>query len=99
MTVYELKTSVTVSGGSCSTLSLKVTWGMIQQFLVIANTNTTVFRARIKDKNSIVRRNYGFSTGELNDLGMFLPISGQLTFDITNASVNDTFQIVAAIQE
>lgn len=99
MSIYEFRTSLTVAGGSASTVSLPVNGGMMQQLLILANTSTTVFRASIVDSRSITRRRYGFSTGELNDVGSFFPMVNRYTLNITNASANDTFQVVMAVQD
>lgn len=99
MSIYEFRTSITVSGGSASTISLSVNGGLMQQLLILANTSSTVFRASIVDSRNITRRRYGFSTGELNDTGSFFPMVNKHTLNITNASANDTFQIVMAVQD
>lgn len=100
MTIYEFRTSLTVSAGAAATTTLRVPGGLMQQFLIQANTSTTVFRANLTDSNSRVRRNYGFHTGELDDTGSHFPVTGPYTINITNASpADETFQVVFAVQE
>jgi len=99
MTIYEFTTSMLISGLSTSTVSLPIRGGLMQQLLIRAATDTTVFRSNLTDDNGIVRVNYGFTTGELNDIGRFFPIVNRYTINITNASRNDTFRILLAVQE
>ena len=100
MTIYEHTSSVTVSAGSVASVTLRVLGGLCQQVLVRANTATTVFRANMQDDNSITRMDWGFHTGELNDIGLNFPMVGRYTFNITNANPNnDTFRILLAVQE
>ena len=97
--IYEHRTTLTVSGGSTSTTSLSVIHGLMQQLLIQANTSTTVFRASIVDDEDVVRMNWGFSTGELNEIGSFFPIVNRYKINITNASQTDTFKIIMAVKE
>ena len=97
--IYEHRTSMTVSGGSTTTTSLSVIHGLMQQLLILANTSTTVFRASIVDDGGITRMNWGFSKGELNEIGSFFPIVNKYKINITNASQTDTFQIIMAVKE
>lgn len=99
MTIYEYSTSMVIAGGSTTTTSLNIRGGIMHQLLIRANTSTTIFRANLTDHNSIVRTNYGFSTGELNDIGTQFPMSGRYTINVTNASVNDTVRILLAVRE
>jgi len=41
---------------------------------------------------------YGLNTGEFNDVTAF-PMAGRYTFNITNASPDDTFSIYFAVEE
>lgn len=97
--IYEFKTSLTVSGGSASTVTLKVIHGLLRNVYVIANTSTTVFRFNLKDEDGLTRQDYGFSKGMLNDNLIQYPIAGQYTLNITNASPNDTFAVRLGIEE
>lgn len=99
MTIYEHKTSLTTASGTIGTISLKVPGGLLKYVLVRANTDTTVFRFKLTDDNSRVRLNYGFHQGELVDDKISMPITGAYTASITNASPDDTFDVVLAIQE
>ena len=87
------------SAGSAAGVTLSVQGGICRQVLIRANTSTTVFRANLTDSNSVIRRNYGFHTGELNDMELQFPMAGQYTVQITNASPNDTFSVVVAVSE
>ena len=89
-----------VSGGSVASSTLKVTGGILGLVLIRANTNTTLFRASVSNKNSVVIRNYAFHTGEIVDHDTKTPVQGQYTINITNASVADeTFRILFAVAE
>lgn len=97
--IYEFKTSLTVSGGSASTITLNVIHGLLRNVFVKANTSTTVFRFNLKDEDQNQRLDYGFSTGLLNDNLIQYPIVGVYTGSITNASQGDTFTIRLGIEE
>lgn len=99
MTIYERRTSLTASSGSTSTTTLKILGGLCRQIFVQANTSTTVFRVNIQDQNSLQRVDYGFHRGTLNDMNIAIPMAGQMTLSITNASPDDTFQIYVGVQE
>lgn len=99
MTIYEHTTSLLTSSGSTSSVTLGVIGGLLQQLLVRAATSSTVFRVNITDDRNIIRMSYGTHTGELNDVGRMFPIKGKYTINITNASPDDTFRILAAVQE
>jgi len=99
MTIYEYSTSMLLAGGSTSTTSLNIRGGIMHQLLVRANTSGTVFRANLTDHNDIVRTNYGFSTGELNDTDTPLAMTGRYTINVTNASQTDTVRILLAVRE
>jgi len=98
MTIYEHKTSMTVSAGSVSTLTLNIPGGILKNVLVRANTSTTIFRANLTDGVD-TRVNWDYEQGELNDQTISFPMSGTYTFNITNASPNDTFRIILSVQE
>ena len=99
MTVYEQRATVTAAGGTVASIGLNIPGGLIRQVLVRANTDSTVFRLNITDASGLRRRDYGYHTGELNDTDIALAVAGSLAFNITNASANDTFSLLAAIQE
>ena len=99
MTIYEHRTSLTVSGGSVSSTTLRIIGGLCRQLLIRSNTSTTVFRADLQDSNGKTRRNYDFHQGELNDMELTLPMVGTYTINITNVSPDDTFDLILAVQE
>lgn len=98
--IYEFKTSLTVSAGSANTVTLSVIHGLLRNVYVKANTDTTVFRASLKDEDGLNRIDYGFSTGMINDMTIQYPIVNKYTFSITNANPNnDTFSVRLGIEE
>jgi len=99
MTIYEHRTSQTASSGSVSSYTLNVPGGLLKQVLIRARTDTTVFRFNLTDNKGIVRLNYGFHSCEINDVNVEFPIVGVYSANITNASPNDTFDIILAVQE
>ena len=101
MTVYEHTASVTAASGSVSTATLYIPGGLGRQLLVRANTATTLFRVTLTDQDSIARRHWGFHRGELNDTSdnIRLAFTGSYSVQITNASPDDTFRIILAIEE
>lgn len=98
MTIYQFRTSLTVSGGSANSISLPVLGGLCRQVILQANTASTTFLANIVDDNSLKVMDYGLNTGEFNDVTSF-PMSGRYTFSITNASQTDTFKMYFAVEE
>ena len=97
--IYEFTTSMTITAGSISQAILKCRGGLARQFVVRANTSTTVFRASLSDSNGDVRRSYDFHQGELVDDTIQLPVQGAWTISITNVSPNDTLKIILGIEE
>ena len=99
MTIYEHKTSITAQAGSTATTTLRVRGGLCRQILITANTASTVFRANLQDEDGINRLDWGFHTGQLNEVGLAFPMVNRYTLNITNASPNDVFTIRIAVQE
>lgn len=99
MTVYQHRSTITAVSGTTSTQSLRIRGGLLRQVLITANTSTTVFRANLVDASSLTVTNYGFSTGQLNDLAIAMPVQGEYTLNITNASLDDTFKILLNVEE
>lgn len=99
MLIYQHRATVVAASGSTSTATLKVFGGLLRQVLVTANTASTVFRANLVDENSVTVENWGFSTGQLREDAIALPVAGTYTLNITNASPNDTFTILLGVQE
>ena len=64
---------------------------------------TTVFRADLTEVGGIAVLNYGYHRGEINDTGKIgalpLPVLGNYTINIPNASPNDTFAIRILVEE
>lgn len=99
MTIYEHRATITASAGSVSSSTLKVPGGLIRQMIVRANTATTVFTVDIVDDKSVTILNYPPHEGEINDWNMSIPMTGQNTLNITNASPDDTFTVLIRVQE
>ena len=99
MQVYEQRASVTTSAGSYNTTSLECVGGLLRYFLIRANTATTSFQATLTDYKGIIRKRYGFHTGELLDDQLTMPVSGAYTIGIVNGSPDDTFTIIFGVQE
>lgn len=99
MNIYEHLTSITISGGSTNTTTLRIRGGLMQQLLIRAATSGTTFRANLTDERGNIRFDYGFTQGELNDVGRFFPVVNGYTINITNASATDTFLVNMAVQE
>ena len=98
MTVYEHKTSLTASGGETNTVTLKIPGGRLKNVLVRANTDTTVFRANLSDGTD-TRINWDYEVGELVDDTVDFPVCGEYTFNITNASPDDTFRVILSVSQ
>lgn len=99
MTIYEHRTQLTISAGSTVTTTLRVNGGLCRQVLIRAGSDTTVFRANLVDSNSITRLNWGFQQGEINENSLAFPMVGRYTLNITNASYDDTVQVVVGVEE
>ena len=99
MTVYTHRATVTVASGAGATSTLYVPGGLGNQLLIRANTSSTLFRADLKDDNGVIRVNYGFVRGELNDQDLRLAMAGSYAVEITNADVDDTFTVVLSVEE
>ena len=99
MNVYQHRASVTTAGGSISSATLKINGGLCKHVIIRANTSTTIFRANFVDTNSLTILNYGYHNGEINDQNIEIPMLGQVTVNITNASPDDTFSVLLSVQE
>jgi len=98
MTVYQFRATVTTASGATSSTSLNIPGGVCRQVIVQAATSTTVFRANLTDASSLNVMDYGLNTGEFNDVTS-IPMSGRYVFNITNASLDDTFKIYFGVEE
>jgi len=100
MNVYEHKVNITTNGGSVSSTTLNVRGGILRYFLVRALTSgTTQFRADLVDEDSTTRLNYAYHNGEIVDDKITLPVVGNYTLNITNASADETFRVIFSVQE
>ena|SRR3990167_2117750 len=78
--------------------SLRGLEGLVRQVYIKAGTNTTVFKANLTDDNSSdVLRNWGYHTGEINDL-QALPVKGPVTINLTNLNQNDSFTVRVSVE-
>ena len=72
----------------------------MRYLLVRALTDTTTqFKVDFVDNNSVTRLNYAYHVGELIDDKIALPVVGNYTINITNASPDDTFRVIFSVQE
>jgi len=98
VTIYQHRATITASAGATSTTTLKILGGICRQVLIVANTASTVFQPFITDEAGMEVSRYGLQTGELSDITS-IPMSGQYTVRITNASPDDTFKIMLGVEE
>ena len=96
---YFHRTALTVVGGSSNTTTLSIPGGMGRQLLIRANTASTVFDASVVDPNGVTVHTEGFSEGEINNRALDLPMDGRYTVHITNATLQDTFTLLLAVEE
>lgn len=100
MTIYEHKTTISTASGTTNSDTLNIRGGILRYVLVRALTsNVCQFRVSFSDDNALTRLNYGFHQGELVDDKISIPVSGNYTINITNASPDDTFQIIFSVEE
>lgn len=97
--VYQHRAVVSTSAGSTSTTSLNVLGGLCRQVYIAANTSSTVFLANLQDESNLKVMDWGTHTGVLNDIRIALPMAGKYTLNITNASPNDIFNVLMAVEE
>lgn len=98
MTIYQFRATVTTASGTTSSTSLKIPGGICRQVIIVANTATTVFQPYITDESGLEVSRYGLQTGEMSDITS-IPMSGRYIVNITNASPDDTFQIMLGVEE
>ncbi len=98
-TIHEHRDEITAASGETSSITLPIVGGILKQTLIQANTSTTVFKVNLTDSNGVKRLEWSIQTGCLNDLISELPMRGQYTLNITNASPDDTFTVVLGIEE
>jgi len=99
MKVYEQRASITTSAGNYNQLTLKNIGGLLRYLLVRANTSTTNFQVTLTDYKGVIRKRYGFHTGELIDDQLTMPVSDEYSIGIVNGSPDDTFTVVFGVQE
>lgn len=103
MNIYRHETSQTAASGSVSSTTLNIRGGLLRQVLIRAGTSSTLFRVDIKEQTGITVLNYGYHEGEIQDTGLSgalpLPVLGNYTINITNASRDDIFDVRLLVQE
>ena len=99
MTIYTFITSASTASGATSKSTLRCPGGLLKHVVIRSNTSTTVFRAALVNENSMTLAHWGFSTGEINDYSIEVPVDGVYIFQVTNASPDDTFSIYGAVRE
>ena len=100
MKVYQYRVAnIATASGTTSQQSLNVIGGLCRQVYIIANTATTIFKVNVQDESNLKIMDYPSHTGILNDIGMAIPMAGKYTINITNASQDDIFNILIAVEE
>jgi len=99
MKVAEYRRTVNSASGAYNEETFNNVGGLLKYLLVRAATSNTSFQTTLTDHKSVVRKRYGFVTGELIDESMSIPITGAYTIGIVNGSQDDTFTIVFGVQE
>ena len=99
MTIYQYEATVTTASGASSSSTLDVIGGILGHVIIQANTSTTTFRTRLLNAASDNIVNWGFSTGELNDTSIKIPIAGKYIINIPNASPDDSFKVKLSVEE
>jgi len=89
--------TLTASSGSASG-SLLLSYGFIKQIVVKAATSTTTFDVKLTNTDSVIVYEEIDIIGELNEL-LELPFYGNLTLNISNASVDENFTVYTAARE
>lgn len=98
MTVYEYRTDMTASSGEVSGVTLDIPGGLLRDVFVQPNTATTVFKASLQDDKGEDRIKWSLGS-DICDHNLAFPMAGKYTFSITNASPDDTFTVILAVQE
>ena len=98
MQIYEHRTSQTAASGIVASSTLKVC-GMLQNVFVSAGSDNTLFKFDLVDDGGITRVRFDYHYGEINKFGLGFPMRGEYTCNITNASIDDTFDIVLGVEE
>ena len=99
MTIYEHTTSVTAAGGTIATATLNIPGGLLRHVLIRANTDTTQFMASLANDDGTNVVDWGVHECEINDWNITVPVAGEYTLTIRNASIDDTFDVLLGVQE
>ena len=99
MKVAEYRRTVNSASGAYNEETFSNVGGLLRYLLVRAATSGTSFQTTLTDHKNVVRKRYGFVTGELLDESMAIPVTGEYTIGIVNGSQDDTFTIVFGVQE
>lgn len=70
----------------------------IRQILCRTTTSTTTFDFVVTDANNVVIRQFLSATGVVNDVTP-TPVTGDLTLTITNASVDEPFDVLVKLAD
>lgn len=98
MVLHLEELSGTVSGGSLSLTTTEHLDGMCRQVLVKPTTSSTTWDIEITDSKSFVIYNRTDCAGNSSEI-LSLPLKGQYTVAIANASVNELFSITLVIMD
>lgn len=100
MTIYQHRQTLATAAGSVNSVTLRIPGGMLNHAIVKANTSANAtFRVALTDTAGLSVQDWGFVRGELNDATLNIPMNGQYTLAVTNASPDDTFSIYLAVRE
>ena len=99
MNIYEYTTTQVTASGSVSSTTLHVNGGLIRQFYIAGTDSNTLFRADLQNNNNVTIMNYGYHRGMINDVDHAVPVHGELTVNITNATPQDNFRVIIGVEE
>ena len=91
----QIRKTLTASSGSAS--DTFITHGICHQILVKPTTSTTTYDFSLTDSGSIVVYESTDETGTMNDF-ITLPVSGNYTASIANASVDEDFSVLIVVR-
>lgn len=98
MIFYNVTTSMLISAGSASIVTLKIVGGVCKHTFIKAESAGTVFKVNFTDEGDRVVRKYGFHKDEINDNQEYA-MQGEYTLDIVNVSISCNFDILLRILE
>lgn len=94
---YKFSKNVITSGGVSETSTTKIR-GILMHIIIRANSDDTTFDFQLYDDDSVVIFERNDVDGGINEQVM-IPVEGEYTLSITQASANETFRIYFMIRE